>query len=180
MLPQTQIIINALQKGTATVGNGEERAYGWGDCKPDVGRRPEVHGLGALLEHVNVRLLNIAIIFSTQLSRENVKQFTKLRNFCFSAAPIQMALCVWLMYEEIGYAAFAGLAVLIVSLPLNAGVSGFLRTYQIDQMKQKDGRVKLMNEILGGIKVLKLYAWEKSFIKQILDIRDNSNRFSRK
>ena len=91
-----------------------------------------------------------------------------------------MGLCVWLMYEEIGAATFAGLAVLIVSLPLNAGVSGFLRTYQIDQMKQKDGRVKLMNEILGGIKVLKLYAWEKSFISQILDIRDISNRFSRK
>ena len=39
-------------------------------------------------------------------------------------------------------------------------------------MKQKDRRVKIMNEILGGIKVLKLYAWEKSFIGQILDIRD--------
>ena len=58
-------------------------------------------------------------------------------------------------------------------------MSGFLRNYQIDQMKQKDGRVKLMNEILGGIKVLKLYAWEKSFINQILDIRDISNKFSR-
>ena len=98
---------------------------------------------------------------------------------CFSAAPIQMILCGVLMYLEIGAAMFAGVAVIIVAIPLNAGVSGFLRTYQIDQMKQKDGRVKLMNEILGGIKVLKLYAWEKSFINQILDIRDISNGFSR-
>ena len=72
------VIMNAPQKGTAAVGNGEEGAYGWGDCKPYVGRRPEVHGLGALLEHVNVRLLNIAVTFSTKLSRENVKQFTEL------------------------------------------------------------------------------------------------------
>ena len=30
------------------------------------------------------------------------------------------------------------------------------------QMKDKDKRVKLMDEILNGIKVLKLYAWEPS------------------
>ena len=34
-------------------------------------------------------------------------------------------------------------------------------------MKNKDKRVKLMNEILGGVKVLKLYGWEKSFIGQV-------------
>lgn len=39
-------------------------------------------------------------------------------------------------------------------------------------MKNKDQRVKLMNEILSGIKVLKLYAWEPSFEAQILKIRD--------
>lgn len=41
------------------------------------------------------------------------------------------------------------------------------------QMKDKDKRVKLMDEILNGIKVLKLYAWEPSFGEQILDIREN-------
>ena len=30
-------------------------------------------------------------------------------------------------------------------------------------MKEKDKRTKLMSEILHGIKVLKLYAWEPSF-----------------
>ena len=38
-------------------------------------------------------------------------------------------------------------------------------------MKHKDMRVKLLNEILSGIKVLKMYAWEKSFIKKIGEIR---------
>ena len=40
-------------------------------------------------------------------------------------------------------------------------------------MKDKDKRVKLMDEILNGIKVLKLYAWEPSFGDQVLGIRDN-------
>ena len=67
----THIIMYLLQKGTAAVGNSKEGANGWGDCKPDVGRRPEVHGLGALLEHVNVRILNIEIIFQTLKLKES-------------------------------------------------------------------------------------------------------------
>lgn len=31
---------------------------------------------------------------------------------------------------------------------------------------------KVMNEILDGMKVLKLYAWEPSFAKKVQDIRD--------
>ena len=38
-------------------------------------------------------------------------------------------------------------------------------------MKHKDMRVKLLNEIFSGIKVLKMYAWEKSFIQKIGNIR---------
>jgi ATP-binding cassette subfamily C (CFTR/MRP) protein 1 len=90
--------------------------------------------------------------------------------FC-SASPIQIALSAYFMYQELGAAMFAGMAVLVLAIPLNAAVTGISRRFQVEQMKNKDERVMLMNEILGGIKVLKLYAWEKSFIKQILDIR---------
>ena len=39
-------------------------------------------------------------------------------------------------------------------------------------MKQKDQRIKLMNEVLNGIKVLKLYAWELSFSDMVNGIRN--------
>lgn len=39
-------------------------------------------------------------------------------------------------------------------------------------MKYMDGRVKLMNEILNGIKILKFYAWEKAFLEQVLGYRE--------
>ena len=38
-------------------------------------------------------------------------------------------------------------------------------------MQHKDERIKLMNEILNGIKVLKLYAWEASFLEKVNEIR---------
>ncbi|KIH68441.1 hypothetical protein ANCDUO_01226 [Ancylostoma duodenale] len=43
---------------------------------------------------------------------------------------------------------------------------------QVTQMKHKDERMKLMSEILNGIKVLKLYAWEKSMQSTVLNIRE--------
>jgi hypothetical protein len=39
-------------------------------------------------------------------------------------------------------------------------------------MTLKDQRIKMMNEVLNGIKVLKLYAWEKAFIRRVDEIRD--------
>ena len=44
----------------------------------------------------------------------------------------------------------------------------------------KDKRIKLMNEILSGIKVLKLYAWEPSFEDQIMGIRGKEVKVLRK
>lgn len=51
---------------------------------------------------------------------------------------------------------------------------------QVEQMKHKDDRIKLMNEILNGIKVLKLYAWEISFKEKILQIRQKELNVLRK
>jgi ATP-binding cassette, subfamily C (CFTR/MRP), member 1 len=66
----------------------------------------------------------------------------------------------------------AGLAVMIILIPVNGFIANRVKTLQIRQMKCKDERVKLMNEVLNGIKVLKLYAWEPSFEDQILKIRE--------
>ena len=40
-------------------------------------------------------------------------------------------------------------------------------------MEYKDRRVKLINEILSGMKVLKMYSWESPFIEKIVGIRGN-------
>jgi hypothetical protein len=38
-------------------------------------------------------------------------------------------------------------------------------------MRFKDERIKMMNEILNGMKVLKLYAWEPSMERMVQGIR---------
>ena len=52
-----------------------------------------------------------------------------------------------------GPASMAGLAVMVLMIPMNMVVASKMKKYQILQMKLKDKRVKLMDEVLNGIKV---------------------------
>jgi len=38
-------------------------------------------------------------------------------------------------------------------------------------MRHKDRRIRLMNEVLNGVKVIKLYAWEDHFQEDVSTIR---------
>ncbi|XP_020285956.1 multidrug resistance-associated protein 1 isoform X1 [Pseudomyrmex gracilis] len=87
------------------------------------------------------------------------------------SAPLQIALALYFLWDILGPAVLSGLAVMIILIPVNGLIANKIKTLQIRQMKSKDERVKLMNEVLNGIKVLKLYAWEPSFEQQILKIR---------
>lgn len=88
------------------------------------------------------------------------------------SAPLQISLAIYFLWGILGPSVLAGLAVMIILIPVNGVIANKAKNLQIKQMKNKDERVKLMNEVLNGIKVLKLYAWEPSFEAQVLKIRD--------
>ncbi|CAL4058622.1 unnamed protein product, partial [Meganyctiphanes norvegica] len=87
------------------------------------------------------------------------------------SAPLQIALTLYFQYQILGPSVFAGLAVMVISIPLNGVIASYMKKLQFKQMKAKDKRVKLMSEILNGMKVLKLYAWEPSFEENIEKVR---------
>lgn len=77
-----------------------------------------------------------------------------------------------MLWQYLGVAVISGLVVMILMVPVSGVIAGKLRDLQVVQMKVKDERVKSMNEILNGMKVLKLYAWEPSFEKLIFGTRE--------
>ncbi|NXI19483.1 MRP1 protein, partial [Irena cyanogastra] len=87
------------------------------------------------------------------------------------SAPFQVILALYLLWRNLGPSVLAGVAVMVLLVPINAVMAMKTKTYQVAQMKSKDNRIKLMNEILNGIKVLKLYAWELAFREKVLEIR---------
>uniref|UniRef100_A0A8C1DK44 ATP-binding cassette, sub-family C (CFTR/MRP), member 3 n=1 Tax=Cyprinus carpio carpio TaxID=630221 RepID=A0A8C1DK44_CYPCA len=96
------------------------------------------------------------------------------------SAPLQIILALFFLWRNLGPSVLAGVAVMVLLIPFNAFIAMKTRTYQVEQMKHKDDRIKLMNEILNGIKVLKLYAWEVSFKEKILQIRQKELTVLRK
>lgn len=87
------------------------------------------------------------------------------------SGPVIMGIAIWLLYRILGVAVFAGLGVMLLMIPVSGVLYSRLEKLQVGQMAVKDERVKSMNEILTGMKVLKLYAWEPSFEKLISSTR---------
>eukprot|EP00090_Calanus_glacialis_P002437 TRINITY_DN11824_c0_g1_i1.p1 TRINITY_DN11824_c0_g1~~TRINITY_DN11824_c0_g1_i1.p1 ORF type:complete len:1639 (-),score=332.95 TRINITY_DN11824_c0_g1_i1:544-5460(-) len=89
------------------------------------------------------------------------------------SSPLQITVAIYLLYQILGASVIAGLVVMIVLIPVNGFSAAITRKLQVKMMKQKDIRVKKMNELLSGMKILKLYAWEPSFMQEVVDIRNS-------
>jgi ATP-binding cassette subfamily C (CFTR/MRP) protein 1 len=88
------------------------------------------------------------------------------------SAPLNVVIAMYFLYQELGIATLGGVAVLFVLIPINVWGTKKGEDLQEQQLEAKDSRIKLMNEILPGMKVLKLYAWELPFMKRVNNVRD--------
>uniref|UniRef100_A0A6Q2X6E6 ABC-type glutathione-S-conjugate transporter n=1 Tax=Esox lucius TaxID=8010 RepID=A0A6Q2X6E6_ESOLU len=87
-------------------------------------------------------------------------------------APIEITLCLFFLWQRLGPSALAGIATVILIFPLNGFIAKMRSKLQEVQMRYTDSRIKLMNEILSGIKILKFYAWERAFLEWVLGYRE--------
>ncbi|KAJ4350561.1 ATP-binding cassette glutathione S-conjugate transporter ycf1 [Ascochyta clinopodiicola] len=88
------------------------------------------------------------------------------------SAPFQIVLCMLSLYQLLGVACFAGVAVMIIMIPINGVIARLMKTLQKEQMKNKDSRTKLISEILNNMKSIKLYAWTTAFASRLNHIRN--------
>ncbi|KAJ8592180.1 P-loop containing nucleoside triphosphate hydrolase protein [Rhizopogon salebrosus TDB-379] len=89
------------------------------------------------------------------------------------SGPFQITLAFVSLYNLLGWSAFVGVAIMIISIPLNTVIARLLKKMQEQQMKNRDRRTRLMSELLANIKSIKLYAWEYAFIRRVLHVRND-------
>uniref|UniRef100_A0AAR2J8R4 ABC-type glutathione-S-conjugate transporter n=1 Tax=Pygocentrus nattereri TaxID=42514 RepID=A0AAR2J8R4_PYGNA len=100
--------------------------------------------------------------------------FNEVTNFIHLlwSCPVQIALALSFLWVELGPSVLAGLLVMVLMVPINGLLAIKSKSFQAKSMTYKDKRMKILNEILSGIKILKLYAWEPSFEAQIQGFRE--------
>ena len=86
-------------------------------------------------------------------------------------APLQIIVCLILIYQQVQEATFVGLGYMILLFPLNGILFGTMNAIRKCKVLLTDARVKLMNEVLGGIRIIKFYAWELAFKGKIEEVR---------
>ncbi|SPP81313.1 multidrug resistance-associated protein 4 [Drosophila guanche] len=85
--------------------------------------------------------------------------------------PLESLLIGYLMYREIGLSAVIGVSFMLSFIPLQAWAAKKAAYYRQMTAERTDMRVKLMNEIIQGIQVIKMYAWERSFARVVAEVR---------
>ncbi|XP_018571144.1 probable multidrug resistance-associated protein lethal(2)03659 [Anoplophora glabripennis] len=79
------------------------------------------------------------------------------------AAPLQIFLVTFLSYYLMGVYALAGIIFFVLFIPVQILLGKKTSKYRLKTAVRTDERVRLMNEIVSGIQVIKMYTWEKPF-----------------
>uniref|UniRef100_A0A8C2I0L7 Uncharacterized protein n=1 Tax=Cyprinus carpio TaxID=7962 RepID=A0A8C2I0L7_CYPCA len=116
------------------------------------------------------------------LMSADAQRFNDVTNFIHLlwSCPLQIILAIAFLWIELGPSVLAGLLTMVLLVPINGWLATKSRGFQVENMKFKDKRMKIVNDILNGIKVLKYYAWESSFEAQVQEIREKELKVMRK
>lgn len=100
-------------------------------------------------------------------------------------APLQMAICLIILCVNLGWSALPGFAFFVIMSPLQGKVTkrlfllryannpshgsltDFLCISRKRSMVWTDKRIKALQEILGGMRIIKLFAWEVSALQSL-------------
>mmetsp|Transcript_3880 Transcript_3880/g.5967 ORF Transcript_3880/g.5967 Transcript_3880/m.5967 type:complete len:1464 (+) Transcript_3880:108-4499(+) len=112
------------------------------------------------------QVVNMMSNDTTQLQR-----FLQFVGFTL-VAPIQIIIALVLIYGQVGNATWVGVGFMLCLIPINGVVFANVSKQRRRVLKYSDARVKMVNEVLAGIRIIKFYAWEKPFGKELNRLRD--------
>lgn len=95
----------------------------------------------------------------------------------FWSLPIQVGFTLFLLYREVSYAFVAGLVVLALMVPVNVALASAITRVTRRQMTYKDARVQACDDMLHGIRTLKLLAWEDHLARLLGRLRGQEVRY---
>ncbi|XP_054720748.1 ATP-binding cassette sub-family C member 10-like [Uloborus diversus] len=109
----------------------------------------------------------------------------RIVNFCqsfhqFWSLPVQVVIALIFLYSQVSFCFFVGFGLMLVVVPLNQLIAKKIASYSNLMMKAKDMRIKIMNEILSGIRIIKVNTWEALFYNKVNATRHEEMKYLKK
>ncbi|XP_055319307.1 ATP-binding cassette subfamily C member 4-like [Sitodiplosis mosellana] len=95
-------------------------------------------------------------------------------------APLLTLLVGCLMWNEIRWTGLVGILVVFCVVPMLSYAGKLTSKYRLQTASRTDERIRFMDEIISGVQVIKMYAWEKPFAKLITYTRSLELKMVRK
>ncbi|XP_078099629.1 ATP-binding cassette sub-family C member 4 isoform X2 [Sander vitreus] len=85
--------------------------------------------------------------------------------------PLQAAAVVGLLWAEIGPSCLAGMVILMFLMPTQTMFGRLFSKFRSKTAVLTDERIRTMNEVVSGMRIIKMYAWEKPFAALVSEVR---------
>ncbi|KAG0334412.1 hypothetical protein BG004_000426, partial [Podila humilis] len=95
------------------------------------------------------------------------------------AAPLMVLLILVLLIVNMGPTALVGFVFLVLFGPIQARIVAALSVIRRKSTLITDARVKLTQEVLQGMRVIKFYGWEDAFLSKLEDLRNKELKYVR-
>ncbi|XP_078163873.1 putative ABC transporter C family member 15 [Carex rostrata] len=85
--------------------------------------------------------------------------------------PVQVPLAIFVLHQNLGMGAFAGLAATLAIMALNIPLTRILKSLHMKIMASKDARMKATSEVLKSMRILKLQTWDTQYLNKLEELR---------
>ncbi|XP_065902754.1 ATP-binding cassette sub-family C member 4-like isoform X2 [Dysidea avara] len=128
------------------------------------------------LSHSTIGQLSIGHIVN--LATNDVQRFDQALEFIHMwwIFPLSAPLAVYLLWSEVGPSCLVGFGIMFLQPPLQYILARLYTRMWLKAAKVTDNRVRVMNEIIGGMRLIKMYAWEWAFHEYVKMIRRKESK----
>lgn len=111
-----------------------------------------------------------------------VSEISAYLHFLWGSTPVQLILCIVLLYRILGWSALASVVMMFLAMPLNLFIAKQFTQVQKRVMAATDVRIHTTNEVLQNIRIIKYFAWEQRFgqivsEKRAVELRALRNKY---
>ena len=90
--------------------------------------------------------------------------------------PIKVLVVAYLVYLQLGYSGVIGVAVCTLLAPMQYAMGTMFAKIRQKTAQFTDRRIKYMNEVIAGIRLIKMYAWEVPYAATVAEVRSDEEK----